>query len=88
MKDDNAVDVFLNYWPMIGAAVAFIAGYTELKVNHKSLRSDFDGEKTRRDRERATDAELTRDMFREIRADIKEGRDDVKLLLQRDRGSN
>jgi hypothetical protein len=66
----------LEYWPIGAAVVAFIAGYTDLKADHRSLRRDFDNASKRQEKERHDDNELTREMFKEIR-------NDVKLLLQR-----
>jgi len=75
------MEEIINYWPIGAAIVAFIAGYTDLKADHRSLRRDFDSASKRHDQERREDNELTREMFKEIRTDVKQ-------LLQRDRGPN
>lgn len=66
----------LDWWPALGAFVAFIAGYADLKSNHNSVRKEMETFVNRYDRERYEDNRQTREMFKEIR-------DDIKILLQR-----
>ena len=66
----------IEYWPFLAAGAAFIGGYSNLKSDHNALRRDFDAAQKRHDQERRDDNQLTREMFAEIR-------NDVKTLLQR-----
>ena len=69
-KGDHLQDL-MDYLPALSALVVFVAGYADLKANQKSIRNDVDNFIMRYDRERQEDSRQTREMFREIRGDIK-----------------
>ena len=87
------MDEIKEYWSIIAAFGAFIIGYSNLKSDHQSLRREFEGEKERAekqrnedskrsDKARSEDNERTRQMFEQIRSDIKERGNDVNKLRE------
>jgi hypothetical protein len=66
----------LDYWPFLGGAVAFVAGYSRLESKARSNEEDIKNLGSRMNEQRKEDLARTESMLGEIRGDVKQ-------LLQR-----